>query len=473
MRLIDLAKKCGAEIKEIVRTIEVQFHEALPHEPNIHVPDQYISRILYMYETLQPHLFNKGYMPEDDGDKATMLQSSTPDLERSIETSTDAKDINEEISIPQCHIVPIPETEPLLDHNILSPAKTFGSGNDQLIKLYKIARDLNISVFTIVEAFNHVFQGNTNPNSRVSRNLAIQIYNYFGKEYNDANEITAPNCNSTKGIKIASQYDDATECIAEETFYNDNLRTLNNEVEKRECLYSIAKLSLRMGIAEGRVRNMLDLFGYSDNLGSYDEIITPNHWERIIGDYNSVSSHPSKSNREGKHLQRITALGLNSLNKLTVIEDLQLAYDSHQITKAKITSINSGGYVMTSIGRDYNVLFCPYSHSVASISGSKFCKRLIGSSWLVEVKSNPSENNGNVIVSARLNKEAYSGIVNEGGFYEAFICNCTEFGAYVLIEKCVPMFIPNKLISWKNRNNAQTDLKPGTFVIVKIIIAVR
>lgn len=470
MRLIDLAKKCGAEIKEIVRTIEVQFHEALPHEPNIHVPDQYISRILYMYETLQPHLFNKGYMPEDDGDKARMLQSSTPDLERSIETSTDAKDINEEISIPQCPIVPLPDTEPLLEHNILSPAKTFGSGYDQLIKLYKIARDLNISVFTIVEAFSHVFQGNTNPNSRVSRNLAIQIYNYFGKEYNDAYELTASNCNSTKGIKIGFQHDDAKECIAEETFYNDgNLRTSNNEVEKRECLYSIAKLSLRMGIAEGRVRNMLASFGYSDTLGSLDEIITPNHWEKIIEDYNSVSSHSSKLNREGKHLQRITALGLNSLNKPTVIEDLQSAYDSHQITKAKITSINSGGYVMTSIGRDYNVLFCPYSHSVASISGSKFCKRLIGSSWLVEVKSNPSENNGNVIVSARLNKEAYSGMVKGGGFYEAFICNCTEFGAYVLIEKCVPMFIPNKLISWKNRNNAQTDLKPGMFVIVKII----
>ncbi|WP_290089095.1 AAA domain-containing protein [Paramuribaculum intestinale] len=469
MRLIDLAKKCGAEIKEIVRTIEVQFHEALPHEPNIHVPDQYISRILYMYETLQPHLFNKGYIPEDDSDKAIMLQSSTPDLERSIETSTDAKDINEEISIPQCPIVPLPDTEPLLEHNILSPAKTFGSGNDQLIKLYKIARDLNISVFTIVEAFSHVFQGNTNPNSRVSRNLAIQIYNYFGKEYNDANEITAPNCNSIKDINIGPDHDDATD-IVKETFYNDSdLRTSNNEDVNQECFYSIANLSLRMGIAEGRVRNILPLLGYSDTLGSHDEIITLNNWEKIIEDYNSVSPYSPKSNQEGKHLQRITALGLNSLNKPNVVADLQSAYDSHQITEAKITAINSGGYVMTSIGKDYNILFCPYSHSVASISGSKLCKRLIGSSWLIEVKSNPSENNGNIIVSARLNKKAYSGLVKEAGFYEAFICNCTEYGAYVLIEKCVPMFIPNKLISWKNTNNAQTDLKPGESVVVKIL----
>ena len=469
MRLIDLAKKCGAEIKEIVRTIEVQFHEALPHEPNIHVPDQYISRILYMYETLQPHLFNKCYTPEDDSDKAIMLQSSTSDLERSNETSTDAKDINEEISIPQCSIVPLPDTEPLLEHNILSPAKTFGSGNDQLIKLYKIARDLNISVITIVEAFSHVFQGNTNPNSRVSRNLAIQIYNYFGKEYNDANEITAPNCNSIKDINIGPDHDDATD-IVKKTFYNDSdLRTSNNEAVNQECFYSIANLSLRMGIAEGRVRNILALLGYSDTLGSHDKIITLNHWEKIIDDYNSVSPYSSKSNQEGKHLQRITAHGLNSLNKPNVVADLQSAYDSHQITEAKITAINSGGYVMTSIGKDYNILFCPYSHSVASISGSKLCKKLIGSSWLIEVKSNPSENNGNIIVSARLKKEAYSGLVKEGSFYEAFICNCTEYGAYVLIEKCVPMFIPNKLISWKNTNNAQTDLKPGDSVVVKIL----
>lgn len=470
MRLIDLAKKCGAEIKEIVRTIEVQFHEALPHEPNIHVPDRYISRILYMYETLQQHLFNKGYIPEDDGDKAIMLQSSTPDLEWSIETSTDAKDINEEISIPQCPIVPLPDTEPLLEHNILSPAKTFGSGNDQLIKLYKIARDLNISVFTIVEAFSHVFQGNTNPNSRVSRNLAIQIYNYFGKEYDDASELTAPNCNSTKDIDSDLEHEEATESIVKETIDNDAILTISNqEVVQQEHFYTIAKLSQRMGIAEGRVRNMLTCMGYSNTLDSNDEVIALNHWEKIIEDYNSVSSYSPKSNREGKNLQRIISLGLNSLNKPTVIEDLQSAYDSHQITEAKITAINSGGYVMTSIGKDYNVLFCPYSHSVASISGSKLCKRLIGSSWLIEVKSNPSENNGNIIVSARLNKEAYSGLVKEGGFYEAFIYNCTEYGAYVLIEKCVPMFIPNRLISWKNTNNAQTDLKPGESVVVKIL----
>ena len=31
MRLIDLANKCGAEVKDIVRTIEVQFNDSLPH----------------------------------------------------------------------------------------------------------------------------------------------------------------------------------------------------------------------------------------------------------------------------------------------------------------------------------------------------------------------------------------------------------------------------------------------------------
>lgn len=472
MRLIDLAKKCGAEIKEIVRTIAVQFHESLPQEPNIHVPDQYTSRILYMYETLQPHLFNKNYIPEDDGYGTGRLQSSKSDHENTIVISNDAKDINDkdDVSDMECPIVLLQHTESLVEHNIPHQAKTFGEGNDRLIKLYKIARDLNMSVSTIVKAFDYIFQGNSNPNSRVSRNLASKIYNYFGKEYSDANELTVSNSNSPKDINSIPKHDDATESIVKKTLYNDaDLTPSNNEAVERECLYSIAKLSMRMGIAEGRVRNILGLLGYSKALGSHVEIIIPSHWEKIIKDFNSVLSHSPKSNREREHLQRIAALGLNNLDKPNVIEDLQSAYDSHQITEARITSINSGGYVMTSIEKDYNVLFCPYSHSVASISGSKFCKRLIGSNWLVEVKSDPSENNGNVIVSARLKKEAYSGMVKEGGFYEAFICNCTEYGAHVLIEKCVPMFIPNKLISWKNINNAQTDLKPGEFVVVKIL----
>lgn len=472
MRLLDLAKKCGAEINDIVRTIEVQFHESLPESPDIHVPDKYISRILYMYETLQPHLFNKCYMPEEDGNGTGALQSSNDDSECSLVSSDDVQDMDytEGTSDHQCPSVPHPHVKTVVESNIPTPAKTFDGGTGHLIKLNRIARDLNLSVFTIEEAFNHVFQGNTNPNSRVSRNLAIQIYNYFGKEYDDASELTSPNSNSTKDIDSDLEHEDATGSIVKETIDNDAILTISNqEVAQQEQFYTIAKLSQKMGIAEGRVRNILTCLGYSNTLDFNDEVITSNHWKKIIEDYNSVSSHSPKSNREGKNLQRIIALGLNSLNKPTVIEDLQSAYDSHQITEAKITSINSGGYVMTSIGKDHNVLFCPYSHSVASISGSKFCKRLIGSSWLVEVKSNPSENNGNVIVSARLNKEAYSGMVKEGGFYEAFICNCTECGAHVLIEKCMPMFIPNKLISWKNRNNAQTDLKPGIFVIVKIL----
>ena len=419
MRLIDLANKCGAEVKDIVRTIEVQFNDSLPHGPNPHVPDKYISRILYMYETLQPDLFNKDYSQ--------------------------------------------------------MPAKTFGEGNGNLIKLNKIAKDLNIGVSTIVEAFSHIFQGNSNPNSRVSVEIAIQICNYFGKDYNSydfTKDPIASECNIKNSIEDSPECERETEGVDYIKLDNDSDALIESEENNQpECFCSIARLSMMLGIAEGRVRNILAWFGYKDNLDSTEEIITYNHWRKIIDDFNSCALHLPPSFRKGGLPQKNKILGLNKLIKPNLTKNLQSAYDFNRITEAKITSINAGGYVMTSLEDDNNLLFCPYSQSVASVSESKFCKKLIGSNWFVMVKSDPSDNPRNVIVSARLNKDFYKGMIKEGDYYEAFICNRNETGAFLLIEKCIPVFVPNELISWRNGSKALTDLELGKFVVVKIIKA--
>lgn len=136
MKLLDLAKRCGATIQEVARTIDVQFKDSLPVSASTHVPDDYISRICTMYGV----------------PKTTAKRSSFQEL----------KPVNKSMA---------------------QPAKTFGSGEGKAIRLNVIAKDLNIGLQTISEAFEYIFQGNTNPNSRVTPDLAKRIYNAFGKEF--------------------------------------------------------------------------------------------------------------------------------------------------------------------------------------------------------------------------------------------------------------------------------------------------
>lgn len=136
MKLLDLAKKCGATIQEVAHTIDIQFKDSLPVSASTHVPDSYVSRICMMYGALKSSI-------DQDFQQATGAISK-----------------------------PKPQ-----------PAKTFGDGDGKAIRLNSIIKDLNIGIQTLSEAFDHIFHGDVNPNTRVTPDLAKRIYSFFGKEF--------------------------------------------------------------------------------------------------------------------------------------------------------------------------------------------------------------------------------------------------------------------------------------------------
>lgn len=131
MTLLDLAKRCNTTIQSVANAIETVFSDKLSISTNTHVPDKYVGHIISLYAPT--------ITKDDEGRKK--------------------------------------------QNKKLSPVQTFGNGEGSLYKLRELANDLNVSVQSIVEQYNHIFKGNSNPNSRVSEDLANAIMIYFGKEY--------------------------------------------------------------------------------------------------------------------------------------------------------------------------------------------------------------------------------------------------------------------------------------------------
>ena len=148
MKLLDLAKKCGVTIQEIAHSIEIQFNESLHVSASTHVPDRYVSRICMIYGA------SKGYVNQELNQEPR--QEPRQELQQN----------------------PITITRPNPQ-----PAKTFGDGDGKTIKLTVIAKDLNIGVQTLSDAFDYIFHGNANPNSRVTPDLAERIYSFFGEKF--------------------------------------------------------------------------------------------------------------------------------------------------------------------------------------------------------------------------------------------------------------------------------------------------
>lgn len=136
MKLLDLAKKCDATIQEVAHTIEIQFKDSLPVSASTHVPDSYVSHICMMYGALK-NASNQGFI----------------------------------------------QTQKVVNKPKPQPAQTFGDGEGKAVRINVIAKELNIGISTISDAFCHIFHGNINPNSKVTPDLATRIYSFFGKKY--------------------------------------------------------------------------------------------------------------------------------------------------------------------------------------------------------------------------------------------------------------------------------------------------
>lgn len=143
-------------------------------------------------------------------------------------------------------------------------------------------------------------------------------------------------------------------------------------------------------------------------------------------------------------------------------------YDHDKLILGQITDVNDGGFLLETVGDESFELFCPFSKSPAYID-KRVSNKLVGATWLLKIESDPEEDETNTIVSAKLPSQNYIGSLKVNGYYCAFISSCNEKGANILVAGSFPLFIPNKLISWKNNSNAQTDLKPGKLVVVKIL----
>ena len=173
---------------------------------------------------------------------------------------------------------------------------------------------------------------------------------------------------------------------------------------------------------------------------------------------------------------RFYMLGLDEMQDLEIdnnrcvnsYEDFISDYESGTLIAGQITETNSGGYLLQTLGVQNYELFCPYSLSPTWIDKS-VADKMIGAKWLVKIKADPTEDNSNTVVSAKLNPKDYEDYLHDDGYYFAVVCSCNENGANVLVEKTVPMFVPNKFISWKRDNDARTDLTPGDAVIVRIL----
>jgi 30S ribosomal protein S1 len=134
MTLLDLAKRCGETIQVVAQAIEDEFKDKISLSSNTHVPDKYVSTIITKF---------RGPLSSSAQSKPLVPKKSS-----------------------------------------VSTAQTYGEESGGVTyRLATLAKDLNVSISSIVEHFDHIFQGNLNPNSRVNEDLAKSIIRYFGKEY--------------------------------------------------------------------------------------------------------------------------------------------------------------------------------------------------------------------------------------------------------------------------------------------------
>lgn len=132
MTLLALANYCGTTMQEIARLVKEQFHDNLLINTTVHVPDRYVSAIV----------------------------SKFPKPKQNVKSNKKEK--------------PQPKKQ---------TAQFFGEREGKFTPLYTLAKDINTPIQTIVADFPDIFDGNKNPNSRVSQDIAEKIMIHYGKDY--------------------------------------------------------------------------------------------------------------------------------------------------------------------------------------------------------------------------------------------------------------------------------------------------
>ncbi len=166
---------------------------------------------------------------------------------------------------------------------------------------------------------------------------------------------------------------------------------------------------------------------------------------------------------------RKSLLGLSSItwSNLSVVDvhehkDLVQAYQNNKYVRAKVKGVNAGGYILHPIGNQYIGLFCFYKSGPTWIDAAE-SQIVIGSEWLVKIDKDPIEA-GNTQVLANLKVDEYVQMITEYQCYEALVVNVNDSGANVLIDGCIPAFLPNALVSWDSAITAKNSLQVGNVI---------
>lgn len=149
-------------------------------------------------------------------------------------------------------------------------------------------------------------------------------------------------------------------------------------------------------------------------------------------------------------------------------EDFVQAYENQMYVRAQVTNVNSGGYILHTLGDKEIELFCYYKNGPTWIDASE-AGHVIGSVWLVKIEQDPEElETSNTRVQANLSANEYARLINDYDCYEAIVVNLNDFGANVLINGYIPAFMPNSLVSWDKTMTAKACLKIGDVIIASV-----
>jgi ribosomal protein S1 len=149
-------------------------------------------------------------------------------------------------------------------------------------------------------------------------------------------------------------------------------------------------------------------------------------------------------------------------------KDFVQAYNDQMYIRAKVTNVNSGGYIMHPLGSKDIELFCFYKNGPTWIDAAD-ADHIIGSEWLVKIEQDPEDtDSSNTKVQAKLPVSEYIKLINNHDCYEVIVVNINDSGANLLINGCIPAFMPNTLVSWDKTVTAKACLNVGNIVIASV-----
>lgn len=404
--------------------------------------------------------------------------------------------------------------------------------NDSRIRIRKLATSLEVDKKTLVDKlFELGLIDSTNWNQKIDTSLEEWLRSILSKAVDKEKTLTELNVadlkKNNRSEELSSQLWNSEPdehpkeswlgpeagVNVEKTLIAIDYKLEDGNIESEESdnddsmdssNFTLKKLSYKLGISSVRVRHiLLSLFPQLSNLEDdtciddkiserlilvYENMVDNNvltvfeneylesvmqRWQSRIGEYDIVESNVTED-ISVENLKK-SLLGLSSItwSNLPVAdvkkwEDFVQAYNDNMYVRAQVVSVNPGGYIMRPVGIQHVGLFCFYKNGPTWIDAAD-SQKVIGSEWLVKIEQDPEDREtSNTIVQAKFTMDEYAQLINDCECYEAIVVNINDSGANVLIDRSIPAFMPNTLVSWDRAVTAKIGLKVGDVIIVSV-----